>query len=330
MKSDCCSLNFFDRLTQSVSRAPFMHFALATVAALLVAKATSSSAHAGCAEIFDQLPPGFTAVCADASFFGFTGAETRDFSGASPGSWTARLDGLDIFDEPPPFFDPTLEPFFSQVMVEPWSTDPEPEFSIKHQSRTGMFPLTESPGPATDVSRFVAIGSKAHVSFRVSRQGEPTDHGNDPVSAQPIDVPSLTQGGIEQGDDTDWFTFSATAGTEYEFETVLGTLSDNKLRLIDTDGVTTIDEDNNGGVGLESEIKWTAPSNGTYFVQVLPYNSTQTGTYTLTVRSERRSRSRIGSGHCHASQRSFVDNGNHRAGGRYGLVQLHCDGGSGI
>ena len=72
---------------------------------------------------------------------------------------------------------------------------------------------------------------------------------------------------------------------EYEFETVLGTLSDSKLRLIDTDGVTVINENDDGGSGLASKIQWSAPSTGMFYVQTLAFDPEQTGSYALTTRS---------------------------------------------
>ncbi|MFV2068545.1 MAG: GEVED domain-containing protein, partial [Pirellulales bacterium] len=93
-------------------------------------------------------------------------------------------------------------------------------------------------------------------------------------------MPSSTGGDLEVSADIDWFNFNAASGDEYTFETTLGTLADSTLTLFDTNGTTELDFDDDGGAGLASKIVWTAPANGTYYVQVDNY-STQTGTYTL-------------------------------------------------
>jgi len=112
------------------------------------------------------------------------------------------------------------------------------------------------------------------------------DHGNNAAASTPVLVPSSTPGNVEVGTDVDWFRFSAIVGTDYTFETILGTLEDSVLRLIDTDGVTQITFDDDGGEGLASRIEWTAPANGTYYLEVGSFNDTQTGTYSLVITSD--------------------------------------------
>ena len=78
--------------------------------------------------------------------------------------------------------------------------------------------------------------------------------------------------------DSDWAAFSATAGDNYVIETFnLGVSSDTFMELYDTDAVTLITFDDDGGDGLASRIEWTAPVNGTYSVRVRHYNSGASG-----------------------------------------------------
>ena len=109
------------------------------------------------------------------------------------------------------------------------------------------------------------------------------DHGNSSTTATTVGVPSLTSGNIGTTTDTDWFRFSATAGTQYTFETTLQTLSDSVLALYDTNGTTSLAENDDGGVNRGSKITWTVPATGTYYLQVKSYSSSYTGTYTLSV-----------------------------------------------
>jgi hypothetical protein len=106
------------------------------------------------------------------------------------------------------------------------------------------------------------------------------DHGNFAATATPIAVPSTSGGVIETAGDLDWFSFSATQGTKYEFATTLLTLADSQLALYDTDGVSQLAFDDDGGPGPASLIDWTAPASGTYYVAANGF-SADTGAYTL-------------------------------------------------
>jgi VCBS repeat-containing protein len=112
------------------------------------------------------------------------------------------------------------------------------------------------------------------------------DHGNNAAASTPVLVPSSTPGNVEVGTDVDWFRFSAIAGTDYTFETILGTLPDSLLTLFGTDGVTQIAFDDDSGEGLASRIEWTAPANGMYYLEVRAFNDTYTGTYSLIITSD--------------------------------------------
>ena len=107
------------------------------------------------------------------------------------------------------------------------------------------------------------------------------DHGNNASTSTPVGAPSSTAGDIEVGTDVDWFRFSALAGLDYDIETTLGSLPDTTLTLFDTDGVSQLEFDDDGGLGLASRITWTPPGSGTYYLQVSAFSAAQTGTYWL-------------------------------------------------
>ena len=61
--------------------------------------------------------------------------------------------------------------------------------------------------------------------------------------------------------------FSAESGVEYTLETSnLGSDCDTFVILWDTDGLTFLAIDDDGGVGVASRIVWTAPASGTYYI----------------------------------------------------------------
>lgn len=98
--------------------------------------------------------------------------------------------------------------------------------------------------------------------------------------------------------DEDWFRFDAVAGTQYDIQTSnLATGVDTTLELYDTDGVTLLVSNDNGGGGNASSLNWQAPQDGVYFARVVQasgssfgcgstYNFAVTGNNTLTVVSD--------------------------------------------
>jgi len=104
-----------------------------------------------------------------------------------------------------------------------------------------------------------------------------------------VSVGGSATGEVEEANDTDWFSVSLTAGHNYQIDlegspTYAGTLSDTYLRgIYDSNGNfisgTTNDD---SGYGLNSQVSFTADSNGTYYISAGAY-STRTGTYELSV-----------------------------------------------
>lgn len=112
------------------------------------------------------------------------------------------------------------------------------------------------------------------------------DFGNGAATAA-TGAGGTISGQIESGGDRDWFKVTAAAGGRYSFFTQLTTLQDSVLTLYGPDGVTVLaTNDDAPGRGLGSEIGWTAPANGTYYLEVQAYSSSQTGAYSLTVRGD--------------------------------------------
>ena len=93
------------------------------------------------------------------------------------------------------------------------------------------------------------------------------------------------EGEIDSPTDRDWVRIELTAGTEYTFDlkgfaTDGGTLEDPFLVLRDANG-TFIDQNDDGGSGLNSQIVFTPDTTATYYVEVRSFGGA-TGTYTLT------------------------------------------------
>ena len=78
--------------------------------------------------------------------------------------------------------------------------------------------------------------------------------------------------------DHNWMKFNATENINYLIETSdLGNESDTYMYLYDTDGLTEITHDDDGGEGLASRIVWGCEVSDTYYVKVRHYNSLACG-----------------------------------------------------
>lgn len=94
---------------------------------------------------------------------------------------------------------------------------------------------------------------------------EPDDnyYGAKAISTNGVPVNDL----FDVTGDQDWFKFDALAGTEYSIRTTnLAAGVDTALEIYDTDGVTPLASDDNGGGA--SELEWQTPQNGAYYIRV--------------------------------------------------------------
>jgi hypothetical protein len=99
--------------------------------------------------------------------------------------------------------------------------------------------------------------------------------------------PGITVGGsaagtVDYGADQDIYPISLTAGESYIFDVTGGTLADPTLALHDANGVQ-LQFNDDGGPGLNSRVEFTAPSTGSYYLNVGSFGA-GTGTYTLSTR----------------------------------------------
>ena len=76
-------------------------------------------------------------------------------------------------------------------------------------------------------------------------------------------------GAFDISEDEDWYRVDMRADRSYTLQTsALGANVDTILEVYDTDGVTRLASDDNGGGGKASRIEWRSSHDGTYFVRV--------------------------------------------------------------
>jgi hypothetical protein len=137
-------------------------------------------------------------------------------------------------------------------------------------------------------SLFLLVGSPEGeppigYEIRIERAGYADDHGGEAATATALDThgPAVV-GAIEVMGDADWFGLNVRAGGEYSF--VLSSDVGLSLRLalraghgeIVLQGASTAN-------GAPASLEWTAPSTGSFYLEVSALNGI--GTYTLTATS---------------------------------------------
>ncbi|MFM9941134.1 MAG: VCBS domain-containing protein [Hyphomicrobiaceae bacterium] len=105
----------------------------------------------------------------------------------------------------------------------------------------------------------------------------------DDTTTQVLTVGSSVSGTIAPSTDEDRFSIELTAGTTYRFnldgsgDTPLG---DTYLYLYDAEGTLLVQNDDSNS-SLNSQITFTAPADGTYYLGAKSYNTAYVGTYQL-------------------------------------------------
>ncbi|WP_461255316.1 beta strand repeat-containing protein [Treponema sp. R80B11-R83G3] len=95
-----------------------------------------------------------------------------------------------------------------------------------------------------------------------------------------LTVSTWTDGNIQSSGGVQWFSFTATATTQY-IHVSFGTLSDLYVQLYDSSGTTTVGAQTNMYSSTKSASR-TLTVGQVYCVKVWPYSSTGSGTYKIT------------------------------------------------
>ncbi|MCA9197913.1 MAG: pre-peptidase C-terminal domain-containing protein, partial [Planctomycetales bacterium] len=104
--------------------------------------------------------------------------------------------------------------------------------------------------------------------------------GDSAATAVPLPINHTVDSAIDFSDDVDWFRFEAEAGQRYTFTTELISLYDSALTIYDQDGNELAYNDDANFNTYASNIRWTAPAAGVFFVEVSGLFG-DTGTYRL-------------------------------------------------
>ena len=160
---------------------------------------------------------------------------------------------------------------------------------------TGQFGPSSEPVLSFDISHSHTCACCGGADARIDKVAAADSVATNAIFA--ADIPgdttttvTIAPGGsvtseLETTGDTDWIAITLTAGQSINIAlngSGANPVSDTYLRLRDASG-NLIAENDDGGPGLNSALRFTATTDGTYYIEVDSYNNNKIGEYTLTV-----------------------------------------------
>ncbi|MFC1855419.1 MopE-related protein [Thermodesulfobacteriota bacterium] len=119
--------------------------------------------------------------------------------------------------------------------------------------------------------------------------------GNDTETATNVEIDDTTYDLIDSDGDVDFFAFSAGEGDKYKIALTLGTLASANMTIYDTNNNALLNKtgmnksilaDTSEETAVPSEIEWTCPETGTYYLAVSGSTPSDTGTYSFIIQEE--------------------------------------------
>jgi hypothetical protein len=134
-----------------------------------------------------------------------------------------------------------------------------------------LYVQADSTGSVIESDKTDNISPPIAVCFASPDSFEPD---GDAATAKLVEVNGLAvTHNADIPEDEDWVSFSAEAGKAYDIRTAnLAPSADTVLYLYDADATTLLASNDDSNGSLASEIVWTAPQSGTYFVKVTHWN----------------------------------------------------------
>jgi Ca2+-binding RTX toxin-like protein len=109
--------------------------------------------------------------------------------------------------------------------------------------------------------------------------------GNTTGTASALAIGASTNGFVNAAGDQDWYAVTMVAGESYSFSLTGSTLQDPYIELYDASGAL-IGFDDDFGPGINSLLRWTATTSGTYYINAQAFPASGgTGSYTLTAQT---------------------------------------------
>ncbi len=137
--------------------------------------------------------------------------------------------------------------------------------------------LTRSPSPLLLLALSAVLAACADTQSPPPALGNETEPNDSAAAANTLSIGTPLNGRIAgQPRDVDFYKFNAQAGAELKL--TVRSLSvdpqstlDPYVQMLLPDGFTVLEKDDDGGAGLESELRFNVTQPGTYFVVVTSF-----------------------------------------------------------
>jgi hypothetical protein len=116
-------------------------------------------------------------------------------------------------------------------------------------------------------------------TYKITFNASTTPPWTEPLNAIPLTVSQWVSGNIAASSGEQWFSFTATADTQY-IHTAFGSLTNLYVQIVDRDG-TTIGTSQTPLSGSNHSTPRTVTEGEIYYIRVSPYSSSYSGTYQI-------------------------------------------------
>jgi hypothetical protein len=152
------------------------------------------------------------------------------------------------------------------------------------EKTTTLYSQVDSTGSVTESTKSNNISQGVQVCVANT---DAYEADGSPASATPISMGQAQLHNFTSQGDLDWVSFTAVAGQKYMLKTLnLGPSADTYLFLFAPDGATLLDSNDDSNGALASQISWTAPASGVYYLLSRNWSVSTSGcgtSYTLSV-----------------------------------------------
>jgi len=140
---------------------------------------------------------------------------------------------------------------------------------LLEEKRGTLYGQTDSTGALTETDKAnnITPGTEICVVSPDAFEGDDTCEFSYPLGEE------SQQHNFDRQNDDDWVYWVAQQGHSYKIQTSgLGPDADTYLYLYAPDGITLLESNDDYGGSLESQLEWTAPADGVYFIRIKQWN----------------------------------------------------------
>ncbi len=200
------------------------------------------------------------------------------FTAAMDGQYQVRIRDVNLRGGPAYVYRLTLtaDPYIERVYPLGARRGRTTAFELTVQGLPrGTVPITVPANAPQDYAHRLTIAGKQTNPFLLEVDDLPeyleTEPNDQPAQAKPVTLPAVLNGRIDKAGDVDYWAFAARKGTAYQFAVralALGSPLHAVLTVTDASGKRLARADAPAPGKLDPVLRFTAPADGSYFIQV--------------------------------------------------------------